>query len=75
MASPTSLAILTSSNLQKHTIQAHETPRTKVIRYFNQVEDPTILTNREQSPILSPKHPWDLHNTFTSSTLHLSKLM
>ena len=49
---------LTTSNLQKHTVYAHETPRTKVIRYFNQVEDPEFLSNRENTPI--PKQ--ELHN-------------
>ena len=66
MFSPPQMGTLTTSNLHKLTLHAHETPRTKVIRYFNQVEDPRILSNREPSPIpfQNSNDPWDLTRTF-----------
>src|SRR5437763_1964344 len=45
--------MLTTPNLDKLALQTQETPRTKVIRYFNQVEDPRILSNRDPNPIQS----------------------
>ena len=57
--------VLSASNLQKYTIHAHETPRTKVIRYFNQVEDPQTLASRMSSPIpiRSSQDPWDFEKS------------
>jgi hypothetical protein len=64
--SPPRIGTLTTSNLQNFTLHAQETPRTKVIRYFNQVEDPRILSNREPSPIpfQNSNNPWDLTASF-----------
>src|SRR5215471_5024999 len=64
--SPHRMDSLTTSNLRKLTLHAQETPRTKVIRYFNQVEDPRILSNREPSPIpfQNSNDPWDLTSIF-----------
>jgi len=61
--------ILTISNLHKHTTNANETPRTKLLRYFNQFEDPRVLSlHRDLSPIpptpLPPHDPWDVAKTF-----------
>ena len=72
MSSPYRGDVLTISNLQKHTVHAHETPRTKVTRYFNQFEDPRVLSHRDPSPIPSPlpRHqgPWDIAKPFFSGT-------
>lgn len=66
MALSSSLITLTTSNLQRHTQSGQLTPRTKVIRYFNQIEDPQILQTRGQSPIRGRKSlsPWDPTKTF-----------
>ena len=71
--SPPRVGTLTTSNLQNFTLHAHETPRTKVIRYFNQVEDPRILSSREPSPIpfQNSSDPWDLTTSFIYRSLSL----
>ena len=63
--------MLTSTNLEKHTISAKETPRTKVIRYFTQVEDPTSLRNRDTSPIVTSQFndPWHSANRYLQMNL------
>jgi len=57
-------ATLTTSNLQKYT--AHETPRTKVLRYFNQVENPpSPIIKQTQIAHLRPQlDPWQLAKQF-----------
>src|SRR5271170_4611399 len=75
MSSPCRGDTLTISNLQKHT--ANETPRTKLIRYFNQFEDPRVLpSHRDLSPIphspLPPLDPWEVAKSFFSGILLLS---
>jgi hypothetical protein len=64
-------SILTTSNLQRHTTTAAvETPRTKIMRYFNQVtaadeaeEDPSVLLAEDRPDSPPPDHetrsPWD----------------
>jgi hypothetical protein len=66
---------LTTSNLQKHTTNAHETPRTKIHRYFNQAEDPRILSHREHTPTQHPaSDAWDPTKDFLRSTRLDTKL-
>jgi len=77
MSSPCRGDILTISNLQKHTTHANETPRTKLIRYFNQFEDPRVLSShRDPSPIppgpLPPHDLWDVAKPFFPGPLSLS---
>jgi hypothetical protein len=79
MSSPCRGDVLTMSNLQKHTVYSHETPRTKVIRYFNQFEDPRFLSHRDPSPIPSslPHHhqdPWEVAKAFFSGSPPEKKL-
>jgi len=65
------IEMLTSINLKKHTISANETPRTKVIRYFKQVEDPMSLINRETVPIVTSQlnDPWHSANRYLQENL------
>lgn len=75
--SPRQMGTLTTSNLHKLALHAQETPRTKVIRYFNQVEDPCILSNREPSPIpfQNSSDPWDLTRSFIYSPLSFKTVL
>jgi hypothetical protein len=67
---------LTTSNLQKHTLSANETPRTKVSRYFSQVEDPQILSRREPTPTqLAVSDPWDPSKDFMPGIFIVRKLI
>jgi hypothetical protein len=67
---------LTTSNLQKHTAFAKETPRTKVNRYFSQVEDPRILSRREPTPTQLPaSDPWDPSKDFLPGIFIRRKLI
>jgi hypothetical protein len=69
---PQRVDVLTISNLQKHTVHANETPRTKVLRYFNnQFEDSRILCDRDPSPIPAPQisSSWDVVKDFLPGNL------
>lgn len=73
-------SILTASNLQKHTITSHETPRTKIMRYLNHQfpeqgeEDFEVLKKGSSSSLeLQNPSPWDPTLDFMPSNLPSKK--
>ena len=62
--------VLTASNLQKLDMQVPETPRTKVLRYFEQEESP-LLPNRIDDPIVAYQDTdqWEVPAFFVSRIL------
>jgi len=67
--------VLTASNLQKLDMQVEETPRTKVLRYFVQVEqeERPLIPNRIDSPIgpYRDSHQLEVPALFISRTFYL----
>jgi len=65
--------VLTASNLQKLDMQVQETPRTKVLRYFVQVEqeESPLVPNRIDDPIVSYRDTdqWEAPALFISRTV------